>query len=61
MLGGYVSEQYSTVHNTLLDVCDEFEISDGIQNPRTNYSVKQKLDRIQAQQKFLGPMTFGYP
>ncbi|CAA9380765.1 hypothetical protein AVDCRST_MAG84-5060 [uncultured Microcoleus sp.] len=45
----------------MLDVCDEFEISDDIQNPRTNYSVKQKLDRIQGLHKFLDPMTFGYP
>ncbi|MGB3266963.1 MAG: hypothetical protein WBA89_23790 [Microcoleus sp.] len=33
-------------------MCYEFEISDGIQNPGLNYSVKQKLDRIQPQHKF---------
>ncbi|WP_332957998.1 hypothetical protein [Microcoleus sp. AR_TQ3_B6] len=45
----------------MLDVCDEFEISDGIQNPGTNYSVKQKLDRIQARREIPGLNDFPIP
>ncbi|MEO6860661.1 MAG: hypothetical protein ABI180_03780 [Microcoleus sp.] len=42
-------------------MCYEFEISDDIQNPGLNYSVKQKLDRIQPQQEFRRKIFFTYP
>ncbi|MEG3926222.1 MULTISPECIES: hypothetical protein [unclassified Microcoleus] len=42
-------------------MCYEFEILNDIQNPGTNYSVKQKLDRIQPQHEFLSQFFFITP
>ncbi|MEG4803688.1 hypothetical protein QUB63_23810 [Microcoleus sp. ARI1-B5] len=42
-------------------MCYEFEILDGIQNPGLNYSVKQKLDRIQPQHELGWKNILRYP
>ncbi|MEG3904298.1 hypothetical protein QUB19_17665 [Microcoleus sp. B4-C5] len=42
-------------------MCYEFEILDDIQNPGTNYSVKQKLDRIQPQHELVCQLFFITP